>query len=80
MGRSEDAVDVDEVDAYAIGFELDAHLVVGVAVEPVFGLDGAVEAEQRRGDGRQGIWGQPAKPVEPAVWKQRRASAVGGVG
>ena len=75
----EASIDVDEVDAHAVGFELH-HVGTGVAVQPLAGLGHTVEAEHGAGKWRQGVGVSGAEAVEGGVAEQRGAVAVGGVG
>ena len=78
MGVAEAAVEVDEVDAYAVGLELDG-VGAGVALQPVVRVGVAVEAKER-GKWGQRVGGEAGQAIEGAVGHKGDAGAVGGVG
>ena len=78
MRVAKPAVQVHQVHAYAIGFELDG-VGAGVALQPVVRVGVAVEAKQRRERG-QGVGREAGQAIEGAVGHKGDASAVGGVG
>ncbi|NCW69091.1 MAG: hypothetical protein EBV86_11085, partial [Marivivens sp.] len=78
VGMTEAAVEVDEVDAYAVGLELDG-VGAGIALQPVVRVGVAVEAKQR-GKRGQGVGREAGQAIEGAVGHKGDAGAVGGVG